>query len=130
MSVLLQHPYAAPTLNLTLPNPPFGNAEVLNIKTNYKFAMEGTVRSYKKTPINYKLIMTFKTLQEETCGSITYEEVTDLIDFIETAIGDFIKVTDWDSNVWKVKLLTSPAQFTQQNRAFHEVTLEFEGIKI
>lgn len=129
MSVNLQHPYAGPFVNeLVLPNPALGNADVLNIKTGFNRSMDGTFRTYIRTPETHRLIMTFRTLQENvTCGSLSYDEVTDVINFMKAVVGDDIKLTDWDGSIWQVKIITSPVQFIQQNRSFHEVTLEFEG---
>jgi hypothetical protein len=129
MTITLQHPYTSPTTTLTLPNPDLGNIEALNLKTTMQFAMDGTIRTNVHGPSNKKLSYTISTIEEATCGSVTKEEMTNLISFIEAAGGDYIKLTDWNSDVWQVKIVTPIAEFVQYARDFHRVALEFEGTK-
>jgi len=103
MSVVFGHPYASPTLSITLKNPSLGDAEQHDIKTKFHISMDNTFYSTKATPATKTLTLTFPFLDKTK-----YEE---LITFLETSNGSEIKYTDQNSQVWRGYMLADPAEF-------------------
>lgn len=120
---LLQYPYLSPTNSLQLPNPVFGNVEAIRLRQIIKHAMDFTPYIYKKSPRLYRLVFSYTLFLCETSWK------NQIKTFLRTSMGSDIKLTDHNSNIWKVKCVSNPIQFQQPNRNVTSVTLEFEGVQ-
>lgn len=122
------HPQAAPTLTIDLRHPEKGDSELVENRVQVRQAMNGDLRSFKRTPVTRRLLLTFVELSKP--------KVQELIDFLTTSAGDEIKYTDYDAVVWRGWIITDPAEFSTQGRKdgtcveVSTITLEFKGSKV
>lgn len=119
--ITLQHPFTTPTETLTLPNPVFGNVEQLKLRAIIKFAMDGTPRSHIKTPRLSRLVYTFNLFD---CQAVTWNTI---LDFHRGTVGTDLRLTDHHSLTWRVRLVSTPIQFTDTTKHIKQFTLELEG---
>ncbi len=93
MSVTFQYPYYAPTLSITLDNPNLGNSLQLNLGTNFRQTMDGTVYSTIKTPAVRTFTISFSNLVKASLDALDI--------FYRTALNKEISYTDFDNNIWQ-----------------------------
>lgn len=126
--ISFQHPYASPTLTINIRNPNLGDSLLVENRTQVRRAMNGDLRSFTRTPVTRRILLTFEELNKA--------KVQELIDFLTTAAGDEIKYTDYDSVVWRGWIITDPAEFSTQGSKggtcveVSTITLEFKGSKV
>ena len=126
--ISFQHPYAAPTLTVNIRNPDLGDSLLVENRTQVRRAMNGDLRSFTRTPVTRRLLLTFRELNKA--------KVQEIINFLTTAAGDEIKYTDYDAVAWRGWILTDPAEFTTQGSKggtcveVSTITLEFKGSKV
>lgn len=126
--ISFQHPYASPTLTINIRNPNLGDSLLVENRTQVRRAMNGDLRSFTRTPVTRRILLTFEELSKA--------KVQELIDFLTTAAGDEIKYTDYDSVVWRGWIITDPAEFSTQGSKggtcveVSTITLEFKGSKV
>jgi len=123
--ITLQWPYIAPTLTLQLPNPVLGDGEGVTNPVNIKLAHDGVAYTYQNVSKYSKLIYTFDKL--------TQTNLDNLYTFLDDAMGDLIKLTDYDSNVWSVRFASDPLSIDHTFDGacgLRNLVLEFEGIQI
>ena len=67
-------------------------------------------------------------------NQITNSDMASIISFITSTAGDWLKLTDWNTDVWKVKIMSNPLRFTEtrgsQACRFRQLRLEIEGTKV
>jgi len=126
--ISFQHPYAAPTLTINIRNPNLGDSLLVENRTQVRRAMNGDLRSFTRTPVTRRILLTFSELNKA--------KVQELVDFLTTAAGGEIKYTDYDSVVWRGWIMTDPAEFLTQGSKggtcveVSTITLEFKGSKV
>ena len=126
--IVFAHPYAAPTLTVNIRNPALNDSILVENRVQVRRAMNGDLRSYKRTPATTKLLLSFSELSKP--------KVQEIIDFLIASVGDEIKYTDYNAVVWRGWILTDPAEFTTQGTKggtcveVSTLTLEFNGSKV
>jgi len=121
------HPYATPTLTVSLRNPELGDSLLIENRVQVRQDMSGDLHSFRRTPVSRRLLLTFIELSKP--------KVQELIDFITTSAGDEIKYTDYDSVVWRGYIM-NPAEFTTIGRKngtcieVSTITIEFRGSQV
>ncbi len=114
------------TSAIVLPCPELSDTEANLNSQVLKRSMNNILYSYVRRNDLQKLSYTFL---------IGRPKALDLQDFVDAHIDQIITLTNWKGEIWKVKITSSPLQFTSQGRFENEgerwgVTLEFQGIKI
>ena len=129
MSITFQHPYATPTLTLTLRNPELGDSLGLDIKTQFQIAMNGDIYSHRRTPANKALMLSFK--------NVTKAIVAELFTFIIASAGDEVKYTDYAAVVWRGYIVSNPIETAVETKVidgacveFKTFLLQFKGSKV
>ena len=123
MSLVLQYPYITPTSTVTLPNAVLGNAQQMSAPFQSLMTEDGYLKTYRKGIVKTKLIFTL--------DKVTKANLAELETFIDLSIGEDIKVTDHNSEVWQVKLTSNPINIIQNSDGvcgLHNIVLEFEGV--
>lgn len=116
--MILQHPYTTPTLVLTLPNPDLNDVENIDYGVSFNRTMTAAVLSYVKDK-KVKLVLSFKL--------ITLALIAEIQNFIAIAWGDDVKMTDWRSRVWNIRIVSGPIEFRAYGDDKYTFTLEVEG---
>ena len=120
--MILQHPYSVPTLTLTLPDPVLGDSRLINNPMINQMTMDGYVRSVLTGDQKYRLTYTFNTIIPTV--------LTALETFIDTSVGESIRLTDHNVDIWNVKLINNPLNTKQRSDGscgLKTLTLIFEG---
>jgi len=129
--IILQAPYDTPTYSIILKNPELGDNLILDTRSSFYKAMDGTTYGYKKTASLKKHRLQFIDL--------TRRGALELLAFCANAAGSFVKYTDSVGQVWRGLIITDPVEIitTGSGRGTvlerleaNEVTLEFEGVLI
>lgn len=121
MSVTFEYPTTTPTETLTLSNPTLGDNEQVNVKIIHKRTMSKRIVTHKRTPVLYRLILTWEILKDE--------DKTNFKSFLETVNRNTIKLTLHNGDVWHGKILNVPITFSHTNTEKHSTTIEFQGEK-
>ena len=108
------------TNEVILRNPSIGDAENLDLNTDFSIAEDGTVTSKVQDYTNKILTLSFLLLDND------YDN---LISFIDTCGAETIQYTDKDSVVWDVKILSETVQYTQEKEKTL-VSLQVIGAKV
>jgi hypothetical protein len=117
--ITLEHPFASPTTTLTLPNPRQGDADQMEIKVKTNYTMTGKPYIYSRPLVNEKLILQFNNLRDA--------HITAIRNFFSVLPNQDLKYTDYIGDVWKVRLVTDPIQFTRLRNCQWAATLELKG---
>lgn len=118
--ITLAYPYASPTVTLTLPNPRQGDADQLELNVKSNYTMTGRPFIYARPIVNEKLVLTFNNLRDAN--------ITDIRNFFAGLTNQDLKYTDYVADIWKVRLITDPIQFTHLRNCQWAATLELKGI--
>ena len=101
MSTILQHPTDTPTLTLTLPSPEFGDVERIPYSNLFGENRTNEILNVDDaghpTPKSYD--WTIQGFNKDTRDS--------LLEFLETVLGDKIKVTDYNSETFNAVIMTT-----------------------
>lgn len=119
--ITLQAPYASPLVTVTLPNPTLGDSITQSLKTKFGFAMSGRIVTTISTQSEIKIQYNFDNLRRSNIDA--------LLSLLATYASADLRLTDWQSVVWKVKCLSNPIEFTE-NLHFYSCQLDFQGIKV
>jgi len=124
MSVSFQYPYTTPTTTVTLRNPELGNNEQVDVKTMFKIAMDGSVHSHKRTPMNQRLLLSFKNLSKT--------DVENFLTFLGTSSGSIVGYNDHEAVLWKGIIFTNPIEATttgsDECSDTYDLSLEFQCV--
>ena len=91
--IVFAHPYAAPTLTVNIRNPALNDSILVENRVQVRRAMNGDLRSFKRTPATRRLLLNFSELSKP--------KVQEIIDFLIASVGDEIKYTDYDAVGWR-----------------------------
>lgn len=120
--IILQAPHELIQTTTVLPNPRDNDTTSLTLGMNLHRSMDGTVRTYIKSNDRYRL-------QYEI--EMTRSKSLELEAFFDAYFNENIRLTDWDNNVYVVKLMTVPVSFSPiRKNEDVETKIEFEGTKI
>lgn len=129
-NILLDSPYDAPTLSMTLlRKPELNDADTLMSKVKVNKAMDGTIYTYCVTPNEERFTWHFKQM--------TLKEAQELEDFLVASIGNDISLTDWGGTNFRVRCLNPILDFKFSGRGGGlttvqenvEIDLEFEVVR-
>lgn len=125
----LAAPYHGPITIMQLPNPEWGNTESLDVEINHQLTMDGEQYTYVKSgeESGTRVI----NLQ---WNSLTREKQVELSYFLSAYSQHYIKLTDWNDDIWKVRLISEPISFNIDRRGypmFEQATasVSFQGEK-
>lgn len=124
MSVTFKWPSVNPSDTITLQNPLLGDSDTHDIKTKFKFAMDGGIYSFKQTPAIRRLLLTFNSIDD--CG-VEFSTYPEIIIFLKAHAGEILQFTDWMGNMWYGIILNNPAELAARNKTFYTLTIQFEG---
>jgi len=129
MSVTFNYPITSPTNTITLRAPRLQNSNRLVFRTKHFIKMDSSVRTYKATPVDNKILMTFEQIESA--------DLATLLTLIAASEGDDLEFLDWDANTWHGRLISNPYNIISEgdNKGdgtcdYFTFTLEFEGIEI
>ena len=126
----IEAPY--PTLQTTtiLPDPEFSDGEAATGEVIPKRAMNGTLRTYRKTTPRRRLTWDFR---------LTRPKTLELRAFIQSYFASKIRVTDHNNRVWVGNFLNNPFEARSDRAAkpdvggvrgeSNSIRIEFEGVE-
>lgn len=127
--IILQAPYDAPKYSVMVKNPELNDNLILDTRSKFYKAMDGSTRGYKKTPALKKHTLVFTNLSRI--------KALEILNFLNNASGMEVKYTDRRSQVWRGTILADPHEVktdgcgrTDRDTVRAEansVTLEFNG---
>jgi hypothetical protein len=106
MSLTLQAPFDIATAIIALPNPEFGDEEGLDAEVSYEEALDGTPFTYIVRKNQRKLTFTFE--------NVGRGKMLEMLTFFEQFAHEFIRLTDHNSNTWKVCFSADSLSVTHQ----------------
>lgn len=121
MSFYLQAPHGLIQTTSKLPSPFLDNGEALDVVMNRRRAMDGTLHSYVKTTGEKNLTYTFL---------LDRLKALEVKEFVRVYIDEYIRLTDHNSDVWKVRLTSEPLSLTELRDGLVELQLEFIGVQL
>lgn len=130
--ITLQAPCENPLYSIQVKDPELGDNIVLDTRSTFYKAMDGSTYGYKKTPALKKHRLNFTNLSRR--------QALELLAFCGNAAGRFVKYIDREAQVWRGLIMTDPVEVmttgvgpgyvgTERYEA-NEITIEFEGVRI
>ena len=121
-TVLFQYPFVAPTQTVTVKNPVFNDVEEANIQRVYRETRCGTMINYVDP--SWPKVITIKWKFE----NLYQTDIDALIALFNSALGQYIKITDYLSREWKSIVLNPdlPSE-TVRRLGGHTLELSWEG---
>ena len=104
MTIRLEGPYDAPITVTLLPNPEKGDEESLDIETSLRRSMNGAYYTYVKSGPNRKLVYNFE--------NVGRGQILECIEFFKKFRGQFVKLTNFRNETWKVIINDDTFDFT------------------
>jgi hypothetical protein len=118
----LTHPRVTPTLTLTLKNPEFGNADVLRFTKVDRRTRGGDRKIF--SDLGWGSTQSFELTISNICSTTT--TIDDIIDFLNTSLGEEIGLLDWENRQWKGIIVAPETEVTPQVGG-HSIRIVFEG---
>lgn len=119
---------SVPGKTIILPVPHFGDGEGITDSFNMSYAVDGTV---------YTTVRRSGTKSINFEWDLKYPKAEELKEFIWDNNSKAIRIDNWNGEIWIVRLLTNPIDFTDNLRpslcesdSSVIVALEFEGVRI
>jgi hypothetical protein len=119
--IVFQAPYSLPIVTVTLPNPVLGDSYSQSLKTRFGFAMSGRIVTTISTQLEKKIQYGFVNLRRT--------HVDALLSLLASYASADWKLTDYNSDIWKVKCISNPIEFTE-NKHFYECKLDLQGTPV
>ncbi len=117
--ILLQAPHEIIQTTTLLPDPEFHDEQEREVHAIVKYAMDGTIYTTRKRNNSQKLTYDF---------NLTRLKSLELFEFIKAYFPYNIRLTNWKNEVWVVKILNDPIDFTAVAiKEINTVRLEFRG---
>ncbi|HPT70875.1 MAG TPA: hypothetical protein PLE74_01175 [Candidatus Cloacimonadota bacterium] len=101
------------TYNLILPNPQYGEAKIVNVKTMFDHAMDGKIYSFRYTPPADKFELPIKGVM----GS----KKDEVIEFLKASAGQILVYTDEFGTEHNVRVISDPIEFTCIGRGYNNM---------
>ncbi len=121
MSLVLQAPYELIQTTILLPSPELGDYTSPQVKTSIRNSENGVIYSTVKSNLGIKFEWDFR---------LTHAKARELRLFLDNYNSKFWRVTTWEDEMYKMKLLTNPVDFSPISLTTTITRLEFEGIRI
>ena len=118
----LTHPRVSPTLTLVLKNPDFGNADVLRFTKVDRRTRGGDRKIF--SDLGWGSTQSFELTITNVCS--TTVTIDNIIDFLNTSLGEEIGLLDWEGRQWKGIIVVPETDITPQVGG-HSVRIIFEG---
>lgn len=119
----LTHPQVSPTLTLTLKNPEFGNDDNITFAKVDRTTRGGDRKIFSdKDWVAPQVFELRITNIDDSC----HATIDDIIDFLNTSLGDEIGLRDWEGRDWKGVILTPETEVIPEVSG-HTVVITFEG---
>jgi hypothetical protein len=124
--VLLQAPWGKIQTTVILPSPEWGDTENLVSGMTLRRSMNGETYTYVKSNDDRVLKYLF---------TLPRMKALELEQFAKSYTASEMKMSNWKGEIWKVRLLTNPLDFTLNARYAPvgdrtDVNMEFQGVKI
>jgi hypothetical protein len=122
--IKFEYPYTGSVdSTLDLENPLIGDSDTYRHQINTKKNMSGQIITYIRGPIQIAKALNFE--------SIPRAQALALLDFVEAYGSEYLKYTDYDGLIWKIKILTNPVEVVTESKGdFCSANLEIEGEQI
>lgn len=130
--ITLQAPFLSPIFSVTIRNPELNDNLILDTRSKFYKAMDGSTRGYKKTPALKKHTLVFTNLSRI--------KALEVLNFLNDASGSEVKYIDRQAQIWRGMILTDPCEVKTESlgrsdrdtvRAeANSITLEFNGTLI
>jgi hypothetical protein len=119
--VILQYPFDTPTLTLELRSPELNDRRQHALARISRESMGGTPIVFRDGlwPKSTRLVYVFQGLTEAKKVALQA--------FILASLGKDIKLTDYETQIYKMMIVNPDAQFVDIGPCNYEITLEFEG---
>jgi len=116
------YPYGSPTTTLTLSNPEFGNATVLEESTSIVRLRNGKVTVFRdpQWPSYFKHSYQFNL----GCRDPSIQSI---LDFLKESLGQEIQITDYEGRLWKSVITNPNTPVSQQHTNLVVFGLDVEG---
>jgi hypothetical protein len=121
MGVKLEAPLPAIQTISFLPNPQKSDVENQLHKIDLKRAMDGTKYTYVKSNDRRRLTYEFR---------LTRMKGLELKAFLQSYYSSLIRMTNHKDEVWEVKVINNPFEFSSLNQQVISIQLQLEGVKI
>jgi hypothetical protein len=108
--ITFSFPYTSPTTTVTLRSPQQRDAELHDIKTLFRRAMAGNVKTHKRTPVGFRLTLEFIEILKSDLDAFR--------DFLAASAGQEVRYTDYDNVAWRCRVLTEPLVATAVARDY------------
>lgn len=121
-TLTLTHPRLAPTTTLTLKNPEFGNADVIRFTKIDRLTRGGDRKFFSDS--GWGQTQSFELEVANVCD--TTATIDEILDFLNTSLGEEIGLLDWENRQWKGIIVAPETDVTPQVGG-HRVRIIFEG---
>lgn len=118
----LTHPRVAPTTTLVLKNPEFGNADVIRFTKVDRRTRGGDRKIF--SDLGWGQTQSFELNITNICE--TTVTVDELIEFLNTSLGEEIGLLDWENRQWTGIIIVPETDITQRVEGY-SVRIVFEG---
>ena len=119
---ILQAPFELIRTTVVLPSAEFGDNWGLGLNVNKIVSITNVRYTYIKRKSHDKINCTIE---------MHLKKMLELQEFVDKHLNDYIKLTDYKNEIWKVKLLNNPFDFSQNIRGeWCQITLNFEGVRV
>lgn len=106
------------TSAIMLESPVFGDLQASINEIMVNRTINGSRYSYIKTSKRKHLKYEF---------NLRCDKYLELLDFIDQAILDWITLTNWKNEIWRVQIINDDLQLKAPSRDIYSIVLEFEG---
>lgn len=117
--IVLMAPFGLETSVIQLRNPDFSDGKDRILKSTVKISMDGSLKTFRKTPTFTRFTWTFSEL--------TRAKVIELENFVKAHIGQEIRVIDMDEQQWKMKFVNNVQEFSTPSRGLGATELKEAG---
>jgi hypothetical protein len=116
----LTHPRVTPTTTLVLKNPEFGNQDVLTFTKIDRKTRGGERKIYSDQ--KWAKSQSFELTVQNVCDP----DIDEILDFLNTSLGEEIGLLDWENRTWKGIIVAPETEVVPQVSGFR-VSIIFEG---
>ena len=103
--------FAYNTSILILPNPQYGDAKLVNVKTMFDHAMDGGIYSFRYTEADDKFDLPIR--------GVMHSKKDEVVIFLKYSAGQTVVYTDEAGDIHNVRIISDPVKFTCTGRGYN-----------